>query len=285
MNYDSQINATNPALLVFLVDQSDSMSLSWDDTSLKSRASLTADVLNKILKDLALRCNKGGEIRKRLFFSVIGYGGVPAQAKSALSGNLSEFDTVDVATFSSNPLRIEERVKKESDGVGGFIEVPTKFPIWIDPTSGGGTPMLEAFMEAKEIISNWIIGHPIGFPPIVINITDGEYTTGSPRDVVNSIKGLSTDDGASLVFNIHISKNNDNPLIFPNSLTSMSNDFAKELFEISSELPPQIFAAASELYPGIKQGAKGFAYNAEVTTLANFLNIGTSKTVVRMGDN
>src|SRR5256885_15696862 len=82
----------------------------------------------------------------------------------------------DFLTLSS--LRIEERVKKSDDGAGGVMDQTVKFPVWFDPYSKGGTPMCAALKEATKITQTWCQEHPNGFPPIVINITDGEATDG-----------------------------------------------------------------------------------------------------------
>src|SRR2546427_8925328 len=81
-----------------------------------------------------------------------------------------------ISELANKPLRIEERVKKSDDGAGGVMDQTVKFPVWFDPYWKGGTPMCAALKEATEITQTWCQEHPNGFPPIVINITDGEAT-------------------------------------------------------------------------------------------------------------
>ena len=45
-------------------------------------------------------------------------------------------------------------------------------PIWLEPQADNGTPMDEAFERAARL-STWRSKWPNGFPPSVINITDG----------------------------------------------------------------------------------------------------------------
>ena len=39
---------------------------------------------------------------------------------------------------------------KESDGAGGVVDVTRKFPVWLRPVAGYGTPMCEALSLASE---------------------------------------------------------------------------------------------------------------------------------------
>src|SRR5206468_10625847 len=112
---------------------------------------------------------------------------------------------VPISEIANNPIRIEERTRKEEDGAGGLVERTVKMPIWFDPVANGGTPMCDAFRRAQETLSSWIAQHPICFPPIVINITDGESTDGDPSTAADGIKSLTSNDGNALLFNLHVS--------------------------------------------------------------------------------
>lgn len=274
MPYSKQLSVNHPGLFLFLLDQSSSMSKPWGNTASSSnKETQVADVLNKFLRDLTLRCAKGSEIRKRIHIGVLGYG---LDVNSAFLGSLSGKETADIAEVASNPARVEERTRKESDGAGGIIEVPIKFPVWVEAKSGGSTPMKEAFSEAKNIVSNWLTAHPGGYPPIIINITDGEYTSGNPSSEAQSIKHISTLDGNVLLFNIHISSSNSSAVFFPASVDSLTDNYAKELFEMSSQLPDAMIVKATDLYPGTSTGARGFAFNGDLVALVNFLDIGST---------
>jgi len=72
--------------------------------------------------------------------------------------------------------------------------------------------MCQALAQAKTIVQNWISQHPSCFPPIVINITDGEATDGNPSDAANEIMGLASSDGNVLLFNVHLSSQRANPI-------------------------------------------------------------------------
>ena len=86
-----------------------------------------------------------------------------------------------IAAVAGNPLRIEERIRKEYDGAGGTVEIPTKFPVWFNPKNAGGTPMCAALTRAAELLVEWCDAHPRSYPPTVIHVTDGMSTDGSPE--------------------------------------------------------------------------------------------------------
>ena len=69
-----------------------------------------------------------------------------------------------------------------------------------------GTPMCEALKYASDALSSWVTQYPDSFPPIVINVSDGNATDGDPVPLAHQIMNLNTSDGNALVFNIHLSE-------------------------------------------------------------------------------
>ena len=106
--------------------------------------------------------------------------------------------------------------------------------------------MAEALKQAHSILSAWMDEHPDSFPPIVINLTDGEPTTGDPMPDGVALMDLRTTDGEVLLFNGHLSSSNAAPVEFPDSEEMLPDQYAKALFAWSSELPDHIFQAAQQ---------------------------------------
>src|SRR3989441_7986030 len=127
------------------------------------------------------------------------------RSKPALGGELSGRSLVPIGDLASKPLRIEERIKKSDDGAGGVMDQTVKFPVWLDPYWKGGTPMCAALQEATRIVETWCQERPTGFPPIIINITDGEATDGDLVAEARKLTAVGCDDGSVLFFNIHLS--------------------------------------------------------------------------------
>ena len=95
---------------------------------------------------------------------------------------------------------MEERQVKEPDGAGGVVEVTRKVPVWLRPTAGYQTPMCEALSTASKAIQDWTSQRPDSYPPMVINISDGDATDGNPEPVAQEIMASGTNDGNTLLY-------------------------------------------------------------------------------------
>jgi len=150
-----------------------------------------------------------------------------------------------------------------------------KFPIWFDAKAAGSTPMCEALKLAHTTVSEWVGRHPYSFPPIVINITDGEATDGDPMSDAEALRALSTQDGNLLLFNCHISGTSAESILFADHEEGLPDQFAKLLFNMSSQLPEAIRESAAREGFKVSEKSKGFAFNADLVELIRFLDIGT----------
>lgn len=272
MVYEAEISRNNPTCFIFLIDQSGSMDGKWGETSIKSNA--VADIMNKLLHNLVMKCSKGETIRDYFHISAIGYG---TEVKSAFGGPLGQEDKqlLPISVIGENPVRIDKKEKKVSDGAGGYYKEDIKFPVWIDPVNEGRTPMCEALNLAKGIISTWVSEYPDSYPPLVINITDGEATDGIPSSVAEEIKSMKTSDGNALLFNVHISSSNSIPIMYPDKVSSINDKNAELLFAMSSVLPPHLQRIAREEYRNITEASRGYGFNVDNVSLVDFLDIGT----------
>jgi hypothetical protein len=135
--------------------------------------------------------------------------------------------------------------------------------------------MCEALLTAKEYLQAFLGIQPTCYPPIVINITDGQPTDGDPRDAAKAIRDLASRDGNVLLFNAHISDKRDLPIEFPSDETGLPDDFARLLFRMSSELPSKLLdVAKAEGFP-VGPHSRGFVFNADLVAVIRFLDIGT----------
>lgn len=278
MPYEAEISRANPTAFFFVVDQSYSMSEQLAGST-NSKSVMLATVINRILNDLVIRCSKGEDVFNYFDVSLIGYGNSAYGASrvgSAFEGQLSGRDIVPIEELAEYPVRIEQRTKKVDDGAGGLVDVQIEFPIWLEPVYSHDTPMNEAMNYTFNLVSDWITQHPDSFPPVVIHITDGQPNDADPRKLAEAIRSLSTNDGNVLMFSLHLSEGEDEQIIFPSDASSLPNDYARLLFEMSSGLPDKWFAIAAEsMGMSIESGAKAFVYNADVTAMIRFLEIGT----------
>lgn len=272
MPYATRISRNNPTCLMFLIDQSGSMADTWgEDASLK-KADKVADIINRFLQALSIKCAREEGVRDYYHVGCMGYG---AQVGPAFSGVLSGRDLIPLSEIANNPARIEQRTKKVEDGTGGLVDTTVRFPIWFDPVANGGTPMCQAINAAKTILTTWLAQHGSCFPPIVINVTDGESTDGDPSALAQGLQILSTSDGNILLFNAHISAKKAQVALFPWNEDDLVDESAKLLFRMSDKLTDQMCAAASAANLNLAPGARGFVFNAQMEHLIQFVEIGT----------
>lgn len=278
MAYSAEVSRSNPSCFLFLVDQSRSMEDTLAGEKNRQKAEELATAINRLLQNLVIKCAKSEGIRDYFYIGVIGYG---EQVGPAFGGALAARELVPISEVGSLPLRVEERVKKTDDGAGGIIDQTIKFPVWFDPMANGGTPMCQALVKAKDILEKWLSEHPDCFPPIVINITDGEATDGDPGKQAEILKGLASTDGNVLLFNAHLSSQNKSPIEFPGQEVPLPDDFARLLFGMSSLMPEYMRNIASQEGFGVSPEARGFVFNADIVSVIRFLDIGTRPSNLR----
>jgi len=303
MSYNAEISRANPSVFLFLIDQSGSMQDVLDPSNVQSldkpisvdgrtythsasgrtKAQGVADAINRLLRELTIKCAKSEGVRDYYHLGVIGYGGDNSanRVSSAFVGPLAGRELAPISEIANNPARIEERGKKVDDGAGGLVEQKVKFPIWFEAIAGGGTPMCAALNKAQSILGGWVAQYPTGFPPICINISDGESTDGDPTQAAEGVKALGTTDGNVLLFNIHLSSKTGTPVEFADSESGLPDQFAKLLFNMSSLMPAHMQAIARQEGMRVTEMSRGFAFNADLVSLIRFLDIGTRPSNLR----
>jgi hypothetical protein len=270
--YTAEISRSNPTCFVILLDQSGSMADSFGGAEGLRKADFVADVVNRTLHDLVIRCTKAEEIRSYYFISIIGYGGA---VQPVFSGALAGKAVVPIGEVADSPARIETRTKRVPDGAGGLVDQQVRFPIWIDPGTGGGTPMCAALSQAKSILEQWLVEHKNGFPPTVLHLTDGESTDGDPTGPGKDLLSLASSDGPILLFNCHVSSQRAGKIEYPSDSSVLPDQFAQTLFGISSTLPESFRKAAQQIGVQVSEGAKGFVFNGDPASVVQFFEIGT----------
>jgi hypothetical protein len=282
VSHTAAIDRSNPTAVLFLIDQSASMADRM--ASGLTKAEQVCNVLNRTVKNLIDRCTRakgdsGYEVRDYFHIGVLGYG--ENGPRNALHGVLAESVMNPLSLLEKAPLRIEEKLRRTDDGAGGVMQQAIKFPVWVEPTANGGTPMCAALLAAAEEIAAWCQQHESSYPPTLLHITDGESTDGDPTGLAMDLRSLRTQDGEVLLYNLHISSRGDAPVVFPETGTSLPDGFAELLFRISSPLPPHLveFATTRELQ--LSPNSRGFVFNADAVQLVDFFDIGTRPTQLR----
>ena len=272
MPYGAEINRAKPTAFFFLIDQSGSMDDAWGMDANRRKCDAVSDAINRLLSTLVLRCAKGEDVRDYFQVGVLGYGGA---VRSGFAGALAGRQFVPISEVADNPLRVEQRTRKEDDGAGGLVERVVRFPVWFEASASGNTPMTAAIEEARQAVKAWCELYPLSYPPVVINISDGEPTDGSPLHAATQLREVGTNDGKVLFFNVHISGSSKRPIEFPDTQIGLPDEFAQRLFDMSSVLPPRLVEEARREGFGVTVQSRGFAFNADLRSLVQFLDIGT----------
>lgn len=271
MAYQAEISRENPTCFLFVIDQSGSMDEKMEGG--RSKAQFVADVLNKTLYTLVTNCTKADGVRGYFDIGVLAY--KESGVATGFGGALSSGIVHPIKAIYDSPLRVEERAKKVDDGAGGIVDQKTKFPIWFDPTSSGGTPMCAALTKAAEVLVPWCDSHPNSYPPTILHVTDGQSTDGVPEEIANGLRQISTGDGACLMFNLHVSAGSGKEVVFPSAETELADEYSRLLFRMSSPLPPHLGKAAEGKGFAAKESAKGCIVNASAEFIVAFFEIGT----------
>lgn len=270
MSYDAEISRSHPAAFVFLLDQSSSMNDALPGTR-TPLASFLATTVNEALRELVNQCTRADEV-VRDYFHVAALCYADGKVKSVWRDTGAYFQPISV--IADTPTRIETSTIKVSDGPGDVRDEEIESEVWVEASAVGDTPMVAALQKARDIVKEWIAAHPASFPPIVFHVTDGEPTDGDPEPVAEEIKALATQDGACLLFNLHVSRLSGQEVVFPSDEKHLLDAYAKKLFRMSSEIPGPLRAAAEEYYP-VTATSRFFGFKAGADAITKFFQIGT----------
>ncbi|MDR0834023.1 MAG: VWA domain-containing protein [Candidatus Symbiothrix sp.] len=275
--YSKKLSSAEPGLIIICIDQSGSMEESYANGN---KAQFAAMAVNRVIGEIIAACTAGNTIKDRCWIAVIGYG-----AKTEL-----EFlNPASTLAENANTMVVK---KKISDGAGGLVEVDEIMRVFVNPVANGGTPMADAFREAVQGATGFISKFPNSFPPVVINITDGEPYTGDSveaamqdaRIEAEKLTQLKTSDGNVILMNAHISNAGAGKIELPSNKQGIGeNVLAEFLYDISSVLPDNMVLGAQHAGFNVQQGqgARGFVFNAESETLIKLLNFGSNPSGLR----
>ena len=282
--YTQEITRRHRAAFVLVLDRSGSMQERIRLGRMNiTRAEAVTLMANALITELIDRCRRTDSLRNYYDIAVVGYGNDEVEMLLGKSGFISIAELADMAPAKSD-ISIEEEL---SDGSSAMVA--HSIMQWLSPKAEGKTPMYEAMLRVRDLVKDWCDKeqNKESFPPIVINITDGESSDCDDRelcDICSQIRRTATDDGNTLLLNIHISANNTIPsMVFPMAEELATADrYAHTLAECSS-IMPEAFAEAIHSLKGA--GAVppyyGMGYNATIVELLSIINIG-SRSITRM---
>jgi len=271
MPYSAEINRSNPTCFLFVMDQSASMNEKMEGGA--SKAEFMAGVLNRTLGELVARCNRADGIRDYFDIGIIAYG--QNMVRTGFGGVLSGYYVHSLSTMARYPLRVEKKAARRPDPSGEIYERREAFPVWFEPHCSGNTPMRKAFEQACRLMQQWCDGHMASYPPTVFHVSDGRSTDGNPEDAARTLTRLRTEDGAVLLFNLHVDTAKGQEVLFPSSASSLPDDYAATLCRISSRFPPHLIPRARQYRYKVSEKSRFFIYKASMDFIVHFFEMGT----------
>ena len=229
--YPKQWSSISPGLLIFLIDQSTPTPNVCNDSFDPSR--FCANFVNYQINKIISYHFNGTAPKNRCYIEVIGYSD---NAKVLCSGFLTELD--------ENPIKVIWLKKNIHDGIGGFVEIEQKIPIWIEPImEGGNSNTVSAFQLALDTIQNWIEKYPNSPAPIIVNIShklpksldlDEEKSIDETIRLSNKIKDIGALNEKSLILSL-INTSEDIFNIY--DISKIKHKYKNFLKNISSNIP------------------------------------------------
>lgn len=282
--YAQEITRRHRTAFVIMLDRSASMQGRVRfGRMMMSKAEAVAFTANALISELVDRSRRTDGVRNYYDVAVVGYG------NDSVDMLLDEAGWLSVDALARREPRMS-RISVETlmpDGTAAMVEHSRAR--WVEPHAEGTTPMYEAMLRVRDMVAEWCdkMENRESFPPIVINITDGEPSDCNDRellDICSQVRGISTQDGNVLLLNIHITTSDTLPsVVFPmaDELLSVGRS-ARVLAECSSIMPEAFAEAIHDLKgAGAVPPYHGMGYNATVAELLSIINIG-SRSITRM---
>ena len=282
--YSQEITRQHRTAFILALDRSGSMQESVRfGKKVMSKAEAVSIIANALITELIDRCRRTDSLRNYYDVAVVDYSNDNIEMLLGRDGMLS-IDDLSRISPRRRTLSNEEQLSEQNSAI-----FQHSLDEWFSPHAEGNTPMYEAMLRVRDLAKEWCekSENRQSFPPVVINITDGEASDcddNELRDICEQIKRIATDDGNVLLINIHISTDSTLPaIIFPmaEELTGAGR-YSRLLAECSSVMPSAFDGAICEMKGrGATPPFFGMGYNASIIELLSMVNIG-SRSVTNM---
>jgi len=219
MPYENVATSTTPALILYLLDVSGSMS---NNMAGKRRIDVVFEALVSTVRQMVFRSTKGKTVSPRY--------------------------RVAMYAYSDKVWDILDGIKtiQELASIGNLPDLSTQ----------SSTDTARAFLAAEKLLKVELPNMQNCPAPLVCHITDGEFTGNNPIEVAQRIMKLCVPDGNVLVENIFISDKITEPIQDVQTWegitasTRMTDQYGETLRSISSPLPAsyQIMMAESNYH-------------------------------------
>ena len=225
MPYQTKATSVTPALIVYLLDCSGSMSEQLDGAQ---KIEHVNQAMGKVLKRMVRRSTKGEVVSPRYRLAMVAYSDQPFD----LLGGVESIDKV---------------IQKGR---------PTLSTLSTTDTAS-------AFIYARDLLKKELPnlkGHPA---PMVCHLTDGQFTGADPEPIAQEIMQMSNDDGPILIENIYVGPDlTHQPILDAEAWlgiadeTDLKDPYARKLFKMSSPLPDSYADVISSENYSLRTGSR-----------------------------
>lgn len=216
MHYQVRATGTRPALIIYLIDASDTMREPFESGT---RMDAVNHALQEMLRELIRRSMRDQIVSNRYHIAIFAY----------------STDIMDV--LGSAPA-----VRSRGKSIWTLKElVQVGLP---RIKAGGRTNTHDAFAAAKALLDEHVDEYADSPAPLVCHFTDGGFTTDDPAPVVKDLRKLAVKDGPVLVENVYMKQD-----VLRTPVTELStwpgvvqasdltDPYARFLLDLSSPLP------------------------------------------------
>jgi uncharacterized protein YegL len=245
-----------------------------------SKIEAVAIVCNFLVDELMERATRLDEVRNYYDIAVIGYSGdcVRSMLPHTDHNNFIAIDRLAQEAPTPRSINFEQRNER-----GYCADAQFTLREWIKPEAHGKTPMFQALSVVYRMVEEWCSkpDNRLSFPPIIFHITDGDCNDAEDNDlrsIAQSIRSVATQDGNTLLINIHLSPYDEAPSeIFPTEGKGPNPmPHYALLYDMASTIPQQLNHLVSTIAQPAGPGPyRAVAYNTSPCELLSILNIGS----------
>ena len=248
--YENNFTRSNPGLIIFMIDQSASMSqIGYEGRSLAETA---ADIINRMIAEFGEIFTCGNNIKDSANIVILGYGG----AKNSMEAELLRYGSIKTLC-TDETIPVQHLKQMIPDGAGGELLIEREIKQFVTPKAVWKKPMGNAFALGSALVNEWTIrgketldedGHPFTRDdsmdpvPLIINISDGEPIDceADVRRYANEIMNINCPDGNPLIVNILTTANVSDCIFLPTAKELDELQGRKIIKDSSSNLPNEL---------------------------------------------
>jgi len=230
--YTQPATTLTPALIIYLIDASDSMN---EPCGATTKMALVNSLLQATLRDMARKCMRSGVLRPRYKVAILAY------SRTVL------------------------------DVLQGVRDLPTVVQAGMPELSASGVTDMEAgFKEVERLLESQLPDLTDSPAPLVCHLTDAGFTASDPSSSIQRIQAMRVNDGPTLVEHVYVADHmlripTRDWMTWggARNRTELNNPYARYLFAQASPLPETYRQSINDYGYSLAPGARLFFPGAQ----------------------